>query len=127
MGEDELVTGAPHSRAGYPLMPQTRPLVAVRKRYPAWSTSYPLAPVGTRAQALVTPAGGLSPGGASPGVPKSTTTATRLYPGCAATEPHTDWKSGPIRGGTEVPLAPTANRQPSTAPSAGLLDGPPVA
>ena len=65
-------------------------------------------------------AGGASPSGASPVVPKSMTKPTRLLPSCAGSLPQSLSKDGEWRGGIVEELAGLiANRQPSTPHLAG--------
>lgn len=94
------------------------------------SASAPVASVRTCAQpTLITLSGGVSPGGASAGPPKSTTTATRFVPSFFSTPPQIPAKSG-ATDGRDVSLVPwlSAKRKPIASPSAGrAVAGPCVA
>ena len=66
----------------------------------------------------------MSPADASSGVPGSITSATRFFPLSAGASAQIVAKSPAARGARGF-LPPTANRQPSTDPSAGTtLSGP---
>ncbi len=102
-------------------MAQSSPLVSYRGGGATVArTSAELARFGTTAQA-VRGSGGVSRAGASAGPPKSSTTATRLRPASAGVPAQRAAKSpaGPGRAACCPPSGLTANRQPSTSPSAG--------
>ena len=70
-------------------------------------------------------AGGVAPPSASAGRPESMTTPTRLDPAFAAVLPQSAANVGVARGKRGVVSSLTAKRQPSTAPSLGVVSAGP--
>ena len=105
-------------------MAQVSPLSA-RTDATADRTSAPEALASTTAH-CATGEGGVAPFSASAGRPASITTPTRLDPALAGVAPQMSAKVGVARGKRGVLSSPTAKRQPSTAPSLGVVSAGPL-